>query len=182
VNCEVDGCPRDAKRRKRWCQPHYQRGRDEGWIEPFKYPPEADRFWAKVNKTETCWLWTAARDRKGYGHFGLTSRKTVLAHRYAYQALVGEIPQGLELDHLCRNPPCINPAHLEPVTSRINALRGFGQGGLNARKTHCPQGHEYDTENTGRDRNGNRYCRTCNKARSRARTRAMREASWRKSA
>jgi HNH endonuclease len=85
-------------------------------------PTEAERFWAKVDKTESCWLWTGAL-AKGYGQFGGTRKQRIQAHRWAYQELVGSIPEGLELDHLCRVRRCVNPAHLEPVTHSVNIMR-----------------------------------------------------------
>jgi HNH endonuclease len=94
--------------------------------------PPSERFWAKINKggpipehrsdLGPCWLWTAATNY-GYGVFRI-DRRSIYAHRYAYELLVGPIPDGLQLDHLCRVPPCVNPTHLEPVTHRENILRG----------------------------------------------------------
>jgi len=120
-----------------------------------------DRYWAKVQvgELDECWNWTAYRDENGYGRFSVNGRY-VLAHRFAYEALVGPIPEGLELDHLCRNRACENPWHMEPVTCQVNVLRGIGLAALNAAKTHCPQGHPYDADNT-RHYRGWRYCITC---------------------
>lgn len=91
--------------------------------------PIHERFWAKVNKTETCWLWTGAKIGKGYGMFWigptLRSEHFSVAHRYAYQLLVGPIPHKKQLDHLCRVKLCVNPKHLEPVTNRENCMRGI---------------------------------------------------------
>ncbi|MDP9224875.1 MAG: HNH endonuclease [Actinomycetota bacterium] len=84
-----------------------------------------------------------------------------LAHRVAYELLVGPIPEGLTLDHLCRNTSCVNPQHLEPVTVRENVLRGMGWGAKNKRKTHCHRGHPFDAKNTLRIPGGTRKCRTC---------------------
>lgn len=87
----------------------------------------ADRFWRKVQGGDvlTCWNWQGSRDRKGYGRFGITARETRFAHRWAYQQLIGEIPDGLVLDHLCRNPSCVNPWHLQPVTIAVNVQRAY---------------------------------------------------------
>lgn len=124
------------------------------------------RFWVKVQKTPGCWLWTAAVSREGYGVFGAERvggrNRFVHSHRYAYELLVGPIPDGLHLDHLCRVPRCVNPAHLEPVTPRENTLRGIGPSAKNAVKTHCKHGHPFTPENTRIDhRTGNRSCWTC---------------------
>ena len=122
-------------------------------------PVEA-RFWAKVDKTGECWLWTGARDRRGYGSVGIDGR-TRIAYRVAYEWLVGAIPAGLELDHLCRNPSCVNPAHLQPVTHRENILRGAAPSAVNARKTQCAHGHPLSGGNLIVEDAGHRRCRRC---------------------
>lgn len=118
------------------------------------------RFWAKVDKTETCWLWTGRLPRSGYGTLSI-SGKNVQAHRFAYELIVGPIPAGLQLDHLCRVRHCVNPAHLEPVTPRVNVLRGICPAALAARRSHCQRGHEFTPENTYMTPNGRRQCRAC---------------------
>lgn len=125
------------------------------------------RFWLKVSGAsyQECWIWTASLKPNGYGQFRPSRRENVYAHRWAYEWLIAEIPAGLHLDHLCRNRRCVNPWHLEPVTTLVNNHRGE----TNAAKTHCPQGHEYTEENTART-GGRRYCITCRTARNRART------------
>jgi len=127
-----------------------------------------ERFWSKVNKTETCWLWTASTVR-GYGSFGANG-VVVRAHRWSYERIVGPVQPGLQLDHLCRIRRCVNPAHLEPVAQATNVRRG--NGGKNWRdKTHCPSGHEYTQGNVRYYRNS-RHCRECGRlacAKSRAR-------------
>lgn len=101
-----------------------------------------ERFLAKVSPCPItgCWWWTGAVQAPGYGRFGI-ARQTFYAHRISYSLFVGTIPVGLEIDHLCRQPGCVNPRHLEPVTHRVNGLRGVGACAANARKTHCLRGH-----------------------------------------
>lgn len=127
------------------------------------------RFWAKVDKAGSggCWLWTADKLPTGYGRFSInTGGKTVklLAHRVAYEWATGPIPDGLELDHLCRTRNCVNPAHLEPVSHRTNTRRGVGPTALNAQRDVCLRGHPFDTA----DALGARRCSVCQKARSSA--------------
>jgi len=135
------------------------------------------RFWSKVNKTGECWLWTAALSNTGYGVFMLHDRNLMLAHRVAYTLSKGAIPKGKVLDHLCRNPACVNPDHAEVVEQGENIRRGVMiQRALEAcaAKTHCPQGHPYNEENTYLWR-GRRQCRACSAAKMRRRTAASRE-------
>jgi hypothetical protein len=112
-----------------------------------------------------CWLWDASRNGKGYG---TTWRKPKYAHRLVYEALVGPIPEGLTIDHLCNNPGCVNPEHMEPVTALENYRRGPWSS---PNRTHCPRGHEYDEANTKRipSRPNARYCRECHRIGSRSR-------------
>lgn len=84
-------------------------------------------FWSRVDKTDGCWLWTSTVVWNGYGQFRINNRR-VYAHRFAYEQVVGPVPDGL--DHLCRNRRCVNPAHLEPVTRQENLRRGAGSGGV----------------------------------------------------
>ena len=90
---------------------------------------------------DDCWPWYGGRSSLGYGYTTVAGKR-LPAHRAAYMALIGSIPEGLHLDHLCRNPACVNPAHLEPVTPRTNIVRGESPQAANARKTHCKRGHE----------------------------------------
>jgi len=137
------------------------------------YPPEHVRFWSKVTISEVrsyngsqCWEWSAAKDPLGYGRFGLTSPgyyikgKLILSHVWAYQYCRGLVPEGLELDHLCRNPSCVNPWHLEAVTHRENVLRGNGYSARNFRKTHCKWGHPLSGDNLVM-KGAFRRCRIC---------------------
>jgi DNA-directed RNA polymerase subunit RPC12/RpoP len=120
---------------------------------------EARRFWDKVEVDGVCWEWAAGRNSAGYGYFR-SSTGSRRAHRIAYEHLVGPIPSGLTLDHLCRNRSCVNPDHLEPVTHRENVLRGSGIAAQQARRHVCPRcGQQYDLTKTGY-----RRCRACSTA------------------
>jgi hypothetical protein len=122
--------------------------------------PEEERFWEKVEKTDSCWKWKAYISAEGYGMFTRINGGPICAHRYTYLALRGPIPEGFHLDHLCRNRWCVNPFHLEAVTRKENILRGVGFAAINARKTHCVRGHAFTSENTYLHR-GERHCRKC---------------------
>lgn len=111
-----------------------------------------------------CWLWTGPTTRNGYGVWSVGPGKSQrAAHRIGYEHFVGTIPDGLQLDHLCRTRNCVNPEHLEPVTASENTLR---QDHAERRVVACPKGHPYTDDNTIR-RNGRRYCRECDRARKR---------------
>lgn len=113
-----------------------------------------------------CWIWHGSTDRAGYGHIRVDGR-TLYVHRVAYEWMVGPIPTGMQIDHLCRNRSCCNPQHLEPVTPAENASRtlpgerGQHRGAIERAKTHCPRGHAYDEANTYRNAKGYRWCRAC---------------------
>lgn len=124
------------------------------------------RFWSKID-ADDCWIWTAAHYADGYGAYSV-DRVMKRAHRVAYEALMGPIPDGLELDHLCRIRDCVNPAHLEPVTRRENNLRWMRADGVKAGATHCIRGHEFTPDNTD-CRQGRRRCRECKRVSDRAR-------------
>jgi hypothetical protein len=126
-----------------------------------------ERFWSKVEPTGFCWNWTASLKGGGYGQYWNDARNNVYAHRHAYELLVGPIPKGLVLDHLCRNPSCVNPDHLEPVVQGENIRRGFSGLAKRASALECPNGHPYDGKNTGWRTTGHRRCRACNAAHAR---------------
>jgi hypothetical protein len=130
-----------------------------------KPTPIAQRLAARivVDPATGCHNWTGYKLPTGYGQICIGKKgKNARTHRVAYELARGHIPDGLVLDHLCRNPACCNPDHLEAVTMRENTLRGVGPAALAARATHCPQGHPYDETNTYVAPNTKaRHCRTC---------------------
>ncbi len=111
-----------------------------------------------------CWLWKGAVIN-GYGYFCVNG-KSVRAHRFSYTHWNGDIPQELQIHHLCRNTNCVNPEHLQVVTQKTNVLLGFNPCAINARKTHCVRGHKFNNENT-RIYQERRHCKTCNRLRQR---------------
>jgi hypothetical protein len=133
---------------------------------------DIDKFFTKFAISDRefngtpCWEWARKKNRDGYGRF-IYNHKTVMAHRFAYEYFVGSIASDKEMDHLCRNRGCVNPMHLEQVTQRINALRGISPMAINARKTHCLRGHEFDKQNCRVNKYGHRHCRMCHRLRMR---------------
>lgn len=124
------------------------------------------RFWGKVDKTDTCWLWTAATQDNGYGSFfiGRVGGRVRLAraHRFAYELAAGPIPDGLVIDHLCRVRNCVNPDHLEAVSNKENLLRGEGLPAIAAAKTQCSRGgHPLSGPNLYVNPRGERECKSC---------------------
>ena len=156
-----------GRRRCRTCMNESERRR-----RAYEPPTVEARFWAKVEFTGFCWLWTATL-REGYGRFQLGKRQLVDAHRLAYEWLVHVIPPGLQIDHLCRIRNCVNPDHLEPVTQPVNYWRSPAVAG---RKTHCPKGHPYSGDNLYiLPGSGGRVCRECTRAGARRRYHAARQ-------
>lgn len=172
MKCSMEGCERRAVSRG-WCRLHYDRWSRNGDPSAFLFHiPAANRFDRYVDRrADSCWLWTGGLNNRGYGRF-YDGTRMVLAHRWAYEHFVGPIPDGLQLDHLCRVRHCVNPAHLEAVTNKVNSLRGVSPAAKNALKTNCPQGHPYDDANTWVSKNGFRQCRTCHRIRRRAQRRS----------
>lgn len=140
-------------------------------------PSKNDGFWARVSPEPNtgCWLWVGRMAWNGYGLFyDCTQKRSFRAHRKAYEIMVGQVPFGLQLDHLCRVRACVNPEHLEPVTLRENLARGLGTVPASIAlvemlksKTHCPNGHLYFPENLLSMEFGIRRCKACRIAKSR---------------
>lgn len=171
MDCSIDGCERPVYCRG-WCKTHYNRWHRTG--DPLlllrfgpRPVPLVDRLTPKIAPRDSgCWEWTGSSDEKGYGEIRVGSvrdgsSRTVPAHRAVYELVVGPIPDGLHLDHLCNNPPCVNPAHLEPVTQAENNRRAA------ERRNGCLAGHPWTEANTYTRRGGKRECRLCRNARDR---------------
>jgi hypothetical protein len=123
------------------------------------------RFWAKVDKTDGCWEWTGPKFTEGYGSFWV-DYKVISAHRQSYLWEIGSIPEGYDIDHLCRNIACVRPSHLEAVTHAENVRRGMAVADRSkwkpkAKATECPRGHQYTAANTYVDPRGAKRCREC---------------------
>ncbi len=161
--CTIEGCGKPHNARG-LCHMHYWRWKHGKMA--YEPPPSrstSERFWSKVDKADLdgCWRWTASIDRRGYGRFTYEG-KWRFAHRVGYLLTIGTVPEGLELDHLCRVPSCVNPSHLEPVSHQENMRRSpISPTTANRCKTHCIRGHAFTEANTGANAAGNRFCRTC---------------------
>lgn len=175
--CDMDTCHLGCDKRVfgyGLCNMHYLRWRTHG--DPLHEEVIMDdprrRFWSKVDKTDTCWLWTGRLDALGYGTFTVGDRR-YRAHRFAF--FDGNVPLGnsgtIDIDHLCRVRHCVNPAHMEEVPHAENVRRGAGGEVARARmlaRTHCHKGHPYEGDNLVYDQ-GKRRCRTCRLESQRAR-------------
>ncbi len=155
MSCAVLNCGRMTSA-KGFCNRHYKlmryRIRSGSPLGPdvtIPRPTEEERFWRRVRiRDDGCWEWTASRSKDGYGQFYRDGNLRIYAHVYSYTHYVGPVPDGHELDHKCRFRACCNPIHLEPVTHRVNCLRGESPFAKKARQTHCKNGHEFTRDNT----------------------------------
>lgn len=164
--CAVGACHGLVNARG-WCRKHYVRWQRYGNTDD-PTPSLLQRFSEKYEIAPNgCWVWTARINRKGYGQITVFQKKYE-AHRFAYQFLVGAIPDGFQLDHMCRNRACVNPEHLRPVTAKANtyATGSIATAKLNREKTHCPSGHPYSGDNLilyywKKHRSWTRICKAC---------------------
>lgn len=164
--CSAASCDRDAATKVGMCLKHYKRWKRRGTTHDVT--PE-ERFFAYIQpvaKWDACWIWVNSKQVGGYGRFSV-GKTLHLAHRWSYEFFRAEIPDGLNIDHLCSTPACVNPWHLEPVTQRVNLHRSRNHVGENARKTHCIRGHEFNEANTYLTREGRRHCKPCARIRDR---------------
>lgn len=176
--CSVEGCGGSHEARG-WCGKHYDRWRRGKAVDADPPSTEAERFWDKVDLGAGvgCWRWMANVSKESYGTFWAGDQGTVSAHLWAYRSLIGPVPVGTVLDHLCHtidvdcpggnsceHRRCVNPAHLEPVTVVVNLHRSDAPAARNALRTHCVRGHELAGENLYVRPNGSRNCRACQRS------------------
>jgi hypothetical protein len=161
TSCTVEGCVRRLRARG-YCTTHYAKWQKYG--DPLgaaSIRPLEDRLWEKVRPTGFCWEWLGAHDWYGYGTFYVGGTKRVdRVHRVVYKILVGPIPDGMHVDHLCRNRSCCNPDHLEPVTQGENTRRGNAPNILASRTGTCARGHSLANAYIRPD-TGARQCAEC---------------------
>lgn len=172
--CSIDGCDRRVGYSEtQWCKVHHRRWERNGspYVGGNISRDDPMTFWGRVEiRVDGCWLWKG-RTNRGYGRFILDGIQ-VLAHRFAYELLIGPIPEGLVIDHLCRNPTCVRPDHMDPTTRVKNWRKGYDDlaavGALRRKsggsfiQTHCKRGHPFNAENTHiAKKSGQRVCRVC---------------------
>jgi hypothetical protein len=164
ATCEIRDCDGPVVARG-MCNKHYLRAKSAGEFVPARRFVDMDDYLHSHSvMAGNCWEWTSKRNARGYG-CGRFGGKNLYTHRASYLEYVGEIPDGYHLDHLCRNPACMRPDHLEAVPPYVNYMRGISTPAKNKRKTHCKRGHEFTPENTRQvvtkyGRQG-RVCRAC---------------------
>lgn len=172
--CEIAWCSSKHYARG-WCYNHYMQWFRTGKVR--EEPPLTleQRFWSRVDKTATCWLWTGILFPAGYGQIKVNG-KVSPAHRIAWYLTTGSMPAGY-LHHSCGVKRCVNPAHLHLHDRKSHAAehKRLGNASGHGRETHCPAGHAYDEKNTHVDRSGSRHCRRCGRDRARARYQRRRE-------
>lgn len=175
--CANERCERPSKTRG-YCASHYRMARMNGTLPLLPPKTWVDRYWEKVRKTDSCWLWTGAIADTGYGTHGIDG-KTKLAHRIAVELDGRSIPKGMVVDHLCRVRNCVRPDHLEVVTFRVNIARGTSPSSVARQTETCHRGHSLADAIVVLRSNGKvtRRCRTCRNDRRRAQNAAKRAAA-----
>ncbi len=169
--CLVDGCANQTHALG-LCGTHYQRFKRHGdptiLLQPKVFGTLEQRLWARVQKTDNCWLWLGRTNRGGYGVIDIATGRSCLAHRVAYELVRGAIDPGFALHHTCLMPNCVNPDHLEPIVPEVHTRTNPNNILIaKAQATQCIAGHVFDEANTYITRRGRRHCRICKRRRDR---------------